>query len=230
MPAAPKPAEAGSAQVRPAVVFDACPVFRDGLASLIASRKAHFSSCERTSDARQAFALAAARPGCLVAVDLDAGAAGLELLQRLKQSAPPCCCVALITDGSHSELMAAIRMQADGFLSKREEPEQIIGQIEQISRGEMIISESLTNALASSLRSIPDPGDMRDISALSAREAEVLRCIARGMSNRAIAEQLSISDGTVKVHVKHVLKKLSFSSRVEAALWASDAERRRSAS
>lgn len=86
----------------------------------------------------------------------------------------------------------------------------------------MVISDSLTAALAVSLRNVPVADDSRDISRLSPREVDVLYCIANGMSNRQISEHLKISDGTVKVHVKHVLKKLGFATRVEAALWASE--------
>jgi two-component system nitrate/nitrite response regulator NarL len=57
------------------------------------------------------------------------------------------------------------------------------------------------------------------------REKAVLQCVAKGLSNKAIAQQLQISDGTVKVHVKHVLRKLNFRSRVEAAVWMADQER-----
>ena len=119
-------------------------------------------------------------------------------------------------------LMAAIRMQADGFLSKRLTAKQFAEQLPRIAAGDMVISDALTNALAETLRNVSYVDEGRDISVLSPREVEVLHCIANGMSNRLISEHLAISDGTVKVHVKHLLKKLGFSTRVEAALWASE--------
>ena len=118
--------------------------------------------------------------------------------------------------------MAAIRLQADGFITKRLSVQQLAAQVHLAASGEMVISDSLTAALAVSLRNVPVADDSRDISRLSPREVDVLYCIANGMSNRQISEYLKISDGTVKVHVKHVLKKLGFATRVEAALWASE--------
>ena len=119
-------------------------------------------------------------------------------------------------------MMAAIRMQADGFVTKRLETKDLVGEILRIAAGEMVISDSLTSALAVTLRNVPYLDSTRDISDLSPRELEVLKCIANGMSNKLISEKLAISDGTVKVHVKHLLKKLHFTTRVEAALWASE--------
>ena len=127
-----------------------------------------------------------------------------------------------ITDGTQPSLMAAIRLQADGFITKRLSVQQLAAQVHLAAGGEMVISDSLTAALAVSLRNVPVADDSRDISRLSPREVDVLYCIANGMSNRQISEHLKISDGTVKVHVKHVLKKLGFATRVEAALWASE--------
>ncbi|MEF9942881.1 MAG: LuxR C-terminal-related transcriptional regulator, partial [Burkholderiaceae bacterium] len=64
--------------------------------------------------------------------------------------------------------------------------------------------------------------DRRDLRELTEREQDVLRCVASGMSNKMIARELTITEGTVKVHVKHMLKKLGFRSRVEAAVWAAE--------
>ena len=125
-------------------------------------------------------------------------------------------------DGMQPALMTAIRLQADGFLSKRLGVQELASQIARAAAGEMVISDSLTTSLAMALRRVPTADEGRDISCLSPRETDVLLCLSNGLSNRQISEQLKISDGTVKVHVKHVLKKLGFASRVEAALWASE--------
>ena len=82
----------------------------------------------------------------------------------------------------------------------------------------MVISEKLTHILAGAIRK----GDNKKttlLAKLTSREHEILRLIAKGLSNKLIARQLDISDGTVKVHVKHILKKLGLRSRVEAVVW-----------
>ncbi|MEY2896731.1 MAG: hypothetical protein RL669_1000, partial [Pseudomonadota bacterium] len=87
--------------------------------------------------------------------------------------------------------------------------------------GRTVIGEALTNALATALRD-EARADKRDLRELTEREQDVLRCVASGMSNKMIARALNITEGTVKVHVKHMLKKLGFRSRVEAAVWAAE--------
>jgi two-component system nitrate/nitrite response regulator NarL len=116
--------------------------------------------------------------------------------------------------------MAAIRAGADGYLLKDTEPEVLLERVRAALEGRTVISDALTEALASALRH-EARGAKRDVRDLTERELAVLRCIAGGQSNKVIARNLSITEGTVKVHVKHVLKKLGFKSRVEAAVWAS---------
>ena len=97
------------------------------------------------------------------------------------------------------------------------EPELLLEQIHRAVTGKMVLSEAITEILATALRqpkSVNSP-----LSSLTNREYEILSLIAQGMSNKMIARELDISDGTVKVHVKHLLKKLGLRSRVEAAVW-----------
>jgi two-component system nitrate/nitrite response regulator NarL len=98
------------------------------------------------------------------------------------------------------------------------EPEEMLAQIERALTGKMVLSESVTQVLATAIR---NPLVKQDIEkdSLTQREWEILKLIAKGMSNKLIARELNISDGTVKVHVKHLLKKLHLRSRVEAAVW-----------
>ena len=85
----------------------------------------------------------------------------------------------------------------------------------------MAISERLTlHSLPHLENQIGKPEN--PLSGLTSRELEILKLIAKGLSNKLIARELDISDGTVKVHVKHLLKKLNFRSRVEAAVWMVD--------
>ena len=102
------------------------------------------------------------------------------------------------------------------------EPEQLLDRVRASLAGETVIGEALAARLASALRQEAQDsagGVRRDLSLLTDREQQVLRCLADGQSNKRIARTLSITEGTVKVHVKNLLKKLSFRSRVEAAVW-----------
>jgi two-component system nitrate/nitrite response regulator NarL len=97
----------------------------------------------------------------------------------------------------------------------------LLARVRDALDGRTVISESLAGALASALRD-EARGSRRDVRDLTERELAVLKCLASGQSNKVVARNLSITEGTVKVHVKHLLKKLGFRSRVEAAVWASE--------
>ncbi|MES9938031.1 MAG: LuxR C-terminal-related transcriptional regulator, partial [Sedimenticola sp.] len=88
------------------------------------------------------------------------------------------------------------------------------------AQGQMVISERLTQLLAQALRGEKSVKKSPAECDFTDREREILGLIAKGMSNKLIARELDISDGTVKVHVKHLLKKMGLHSRVEAAVWA----------
>lgn len=203
------------------LVFDLCPLFAEGLIGVFKSIGG-FEVVAVTSEIEKVPALVAEYAVNFVVLDLDAGQPAVKVLEQIKTGSDALRCVMTITDGSQPALMAAIRMQADGFLSKRLSAQEFAKQLPRIAAGDMVISDALTNALAETLRNVSYVDEGRDISILSPREVQVLHCIANGMSNRLISERLQISDGTVKVHVKHLLKKLGFSTRVEAALWASE--------
>ena len=127
----------------------------------------------------------------------------------------------LTVSDAPEDLMAAIRAGADGYLLKDMEPEQLLARVRDSLEGRTVISDTLTAALAGALRD-EARGERRDVRDLTDRELAVLKCLAGGQSNKVIARNLSITEGTVKVHVKHLLKKLGFRSRVEAAVWASE--------
>jgi two-component system nitrate/nitrite response regulator NarL len=115
----------------------------------------------------------------------------------------------------------ALRAGADGYLLKDMEPEDMIKQLHQAAVGKLVISERLTSLLADALRSNKSQQPARpDFDSLTPREKDIPKLIAEGLSNKMIGRKLDISDGTVKVHVKHLLKKLNLRSRVEVAVWA----------
>ena len=119
--------------------------------------------------------------------------------------------------------MQAIRLDANGYLLRTISVTEFVEQMRKAVSGGMAASEKITSALAERLRGDAFTiDDGRRASALTQREQDVLCCVSAGLSNHEISEQLGIREGTVKVHVKHVLKKLNFRSRVEVAVWASE--------
>ena len=204
------------------LIVDESPIFRLALADLL-QKQGISSQILNTGSAQEAKLEIAAHDLQLVIIDLSLpDHQALNLLQFLKEQQPQCKGVMLLQGRFNDELMAAIRMEADGFLTKNHMPDEMVSLIRRVQQGQMVISDSLTNVLALTLRSGGSEEEEKNTDSLTAREQEVLACIASGMSNKAIASKLSITDGTVKVHVKHMLKKLGFRSRVEAAVWASE--------
>ena len=149
------------------------------------------------------------------------GTSGIEILSAIKNHDPSIKVVMLTVSDSPNDLLQAIKTGADGYLLKDLEPEEILENINRAIEGQVVLSPVLTNALAEALKEKKDEPS-RSLQGLTEKELMVLKGISQGLSNKLIARELNISDGTVKVHVKHILKKLNFHSRVEAAIWVSE--------
>jgi two-component system nitrate/nitrite response regulator NarL len=202
------------------LVVDDHPLFRKGVVQLLAMDPA-FEVVGEAGDYANAVRLASEKEPDLTLLDLNLkGSGGLEILATLKEEDPSRRVVMLTVSDAPEDLMAAIRAGADGYLLKDTEPEVLLERVRAALEGRTVISDALTEALAGALRHEARSAK-RDVRDLTERELAVLQCIAGGQSNKVIARNLSITEGTVKVHVKHVLKKLGFRSRVEAAVWAS---------
>ncbi|MCL4409378.1 MAG: two-component system response regulator NarL [Gammaproteobacteria bacterium] len=146
------------------------------------------------------------------------GMDGLETLRGLRAAGVQSTIVMLTVSDADEDVVQAISGGANGYLLKDMDPEQLLVQVKKALTGKMVLSESVTEVLASAIRK-PVSRDQANLNSLTNREYEILSLIAKGMSNKVIARELDISDGTVKVHVKHLLKKLGLRSRVEAAVW-----------
>ena len=155
----------------------------------------------------------------LIVLDLNMhGMDGLETLKEMRKVGVTSRIVMLTVSDADEDVVEAISSGADGYLLKDMDPEKLLEQIRRALDGKMVLSEAITEILATAIRK-PVPRQQADLNNLTNREYEILSLIAKGMSNKVIARELDISDGTVKVHVKHLLKKLGLRSRVEAAVW-----------
>ncbi|MBT3348603.1 MAG: response regulator [Thiotrichales bacterium] len=147
---------------------------------------------------------------------------GMEVLIKLKQRHPTLPVIMLTTSEDHSDLLSALQNGAQGYLLKDMEPEDLISALERALKGEVIVAPALTPLLVrvaqGEILKAHQEDDLQSL--LTPREYEILSHIAEGKSNKVIARELDISDGTVKLHVKSILKKLGVHSRVEAAVIA----------
>jgi len=143
---------------------------------------------------------------------------GIETLKNLRDKGVQSRVVMLTVSDNDDDVVRAVQAGADGYLLKDTDPEDLLEKIKEATTGKMVITDRLTQILATALKS-PESLSVNKLSTLTNREREILELIAKGLPNKLIARELDISDGTVKVHVKHLLKKLELRSRVEAAVW-----------
>lgn len=206
------------------MLVDDHPLLRKGLQQLI-ELSDDLELVAQTGSGAEALRLGEALDPDLILLDLNMqGMNGLETLEKLRATGVTSRIVMLTVSDADEDVIAAMSRGADGYLLKDMEPEQLLIQIGHALSGKMVMSEAATRALATAIRR-PQTDPAAKLDNLTGRELEILRLIAKGMSNKLIARELDISDGTVKVHVKHLLKKLDLRSRVEAAVWMINQEK-----
>ena len=146
---------------------------------------------------------------------------GLAVLKQLRESGVTIPISMLTTSNEEYDLVESLRSGAQGYLLKDMDPDELVAALHKIVEGETIVAPQLAGTLARALQGKSDkPEHKTPLSELTPREYEILEHLAIGQSNKVIARELGITDGTVKLHVKSVLRKLSVRSRVEAAVIA----------
>ncbi|PCI58532.1 MAG: two-component system response regulator NarL [Gammaproteobacteria bacterium] len=200
------------------LLVDDHPMLRKGVAQLL-SLEDNLEVIAEASTGEEAITLAIKNPVDLILLDLNMkGLSGIDTLSALKRAGVTSKVVIFSVSDNEADVLQALKFNADGYLLKDSEPEELIEKINLVLKGEFVISTPLTQILARSLRPALQKTSL--IENLTQRELENLKLLANGKSNKDIANKLGITEATVKVHVKNLLKKLGLKSRVEAALWA----------
>lgn len=202
------------------IIIDDHALFRGGLKGLLEQRNIDVAGV--AADGNEGIELARQIRPDIILLDLRMpGMGGLEVLPVLRKDLPDTPVVMLTTSNDESDLIKALRSGAQGYLLKDMEPEELVGALRDIEIGKNVVAADLTDALA---RMVQGENTLDDndgpFSELTPRETEILCLLAEGQSNKLIARNLGISDGTVKLHVKAILRKLNIHSRVEAAVMA----------
>lgn len=201
------------------LIVDDHPLMRKGLAQLLALEP-DLEVIGELASGQEALDFVSMNKPEMVILDLNmSGMNGIQTLKALRDAG----CQARITmftvSDNHDDLSRALRAGADGYLLKDMEPESLLDAVREIIEGQVTVSSQLASAMARALR-YNNESQAIDLASLTERERQILDLIAEGQSNKRIARQLDIAEATVKVHVKHLLKKLNMRSRVEAAIWA----------
>jgi DNA-binding NarL/FixJ family response regulator len=197
------------------LVADDHQLMREGTAALLGADE-RIEVVALARDGREAIAQADRCAPDVVLLDLnmpDVG--GLEACARIREGGSEV--LMLTVSEQEPDLYAALRVGAAGYLTKDVPPAELIEAVLAVARGEPRIAPAMASRMLVELgrATAPDP-----LESLSARERDVLALVAEGLRNREIAERLVISEATVKTHVRHVLEKLRFRNRAEAAAFA----------
>ena len=202
------------------MLVDDTPLVRNGIASLL-SAHGHEVVAE-ANDGHEALELVDKALPDLILMDIQMpGLGGLEATRLIKAQHPDTKIVMLTVSDDENDLFEAVKSGAHGYLLKDLEAPQFFEALDAIDRGEAVIPTRLAGNLMAEFRSqsqqVPEtgPGD-----SLSPREKEVLDLVSQGLTNKEVANQLYVSENTVKYHMKNILDKLHLRNRSQVIAWA----------
>lgn len=194
------------------LLIDDHPLMRRGIKQLVELDE-NFEVIGDVGNGNDGITVALEKEPDLIVLDLNMkGLSGLDTLKALRAEGVDARIVILTVSDAKNDIFALIDAGADGYLLKDTEPDTLLNQIKQIAHGEIILSDSIKDLLIER-HSVQGPLD-----SLTEREMDVLQQIATGLSNKQIAAKLFISEETVKVHIRNLLRKLNVHSRVAATV------------
>ena len=219
---------------QPVTVFvvDDHTLLRRGLVALL-SQDPGLRVVGEAADAGEALRLVPGlRPDVILLDNHLPGVLGVDAIAGLREASLGSRVIMLTVSEDGQDLAAALRNGAQGYLLKTIDGDLLAEAIRRAARGEPVVSPEMMGKLVAAFQTqgapespLEEEPDAAPASPLSPREEDVLREIARGASNKEIARALDIAETTVKIHVQHILRKLGLSSRVQAAVYASDRQR-----
>ncbi|KQY59964.1 two-component system response regulator [Aeromicrobium sp. Root495] len=208
----------GAASIRVLLVDDQ-ELFRRGVSMVLGADDT--LELEEVDDGDKAIAAVEATPPDVVLLDVRMpGRSGVEVCGAIKAISPSTGIIMLTASDEESDLYESIKSGASGYLLKDGSTyDQVAEAVRLVAAGQSLISPSMATKLLDEfvqMSKSPAPTP----ATLTQRELQVLRLVARGKSNREIAEDLYISENTVKNHIRNMLEKLQMKSRMEAAMYA----------
>jgi len=197
------------------LVVDDHPLLRRGICQLISS-DSDFTLFGEASSGLDALSATTDNEPDIILLDLNMkGMTGLDTLNGLRQEGVTSRIVILTVSDAKQDVIRLLRAGADGYLLKDTEPDLLLEQLKNTMQGHRVLSESIEDYLYELKDATKE---LEWIENLTPRELQILELLAEGLSNRDISEQLHISEGTVKVHVKNLLRKAQAKSRTEIAV------------
>ena len=201
------------------LLADAKEIFREGLAKLLEEQE-HIEVVSRCSNGKQAIDGTKETKPDVVLIDNNISDCGSkEATQEIKGLFPGVQ-VALLTDSENEqELFSAIELGATGYLLKDMKVDDLIKSVDLIGKGEVVVSPPLGEKLVGKFASMRQKEPERQ-TGLTQQELEIVKLLAKGATNKEIAETLFITENTAKVHLKNILGKLGLRNRQQVAAYA----------
>jgi len=205
------------------LLVDDQPIFREGLRGVL-SMFEDIEVVAEAGDGEEALRLCGTERPDVVLMDMKMPRLdGVATTRRLRTALPTARVVVLTTFDDDVYLLEGLRAGAVGYLLKDCSGERLVEAIRAAARGESVLQEfAVTRVVAELARTPGRPPAADEPTGLSAREIEVVRLLARGLSNKEIAAALFVAEGTVKNHTSHIFSKLGVQDRTQAALRARD--------
>jgi DNA-binding NarL/FixJ family response regulator len=205
------------------VIVDDHALFRRGL-DLVLSEEPDIKVVGEAADGIEAVHRAEEMAPDVVVMDVRMPrSTGIEAARRIRERLPDTKVIMLTVSDSEEDLYAAVKAGASGYLLKEISIEELADAVRAVARGHSLISPSMASKLLTEFNALVQQAEERHRSLLpnlTDRELDVLKLVAKGLSNREISEELYISENTVKNHVRNILEKLHLHSRMEAVVYA----------
>lgn len=203
------------------LICDDHAVFRRGLVMVLESELG-IEVVAEASDGEDVIALAKETAPDVILMDVRMPkSSGIEATRAIVAAAPTVRVLMLTVSDEEEDLYEAIKAGANGYLLKEISIEEVADAIRAVAAGQSLISPPMASKLLSEFNNLAKAAAAKVTAPkLSDRELQVLKLVAQGMSNREVAEQLFISENTVKNHVRNILEKLQLHSRMEAVVYA----------
>jgi DNA-binding NarL/FixJ family response regulator len=181
-----------------------------------------FSVVECCRNAAQALAAVRSHEPDVLVLDMRMPErTGLDVLREMAASDRPCRTVLLTAAITDDEVIEAIRLGAQGIVLKESDPETLLECVRNVHLGQHWIDrETMSRAFGRVIQK--ETGARQAAKILTPRESEIVRMVAQGLRNRAIAERLAISEGTVKIHLHNIYEKVQVDGRLELVRWAQE--------
>ena len=201
------------------LIIDDHPLFRKGVQQLLGMDE-QYEVVGEAADGITGLGMIESLEPDMVLLDLNMEAmSGLDVLEEIKKRGLETEVVIMTVSNNDKDVARAIHLGADGYLLKDMEPEDILTKLGQVSEGSVVMDDNISMLLANMLKSGSHFTTLDNVK-LTQRETDIMRLLVAGMNNKLMARELNISDGTVKVHIKNILRKTKVNSRLEAAVWA----------